>query len=43
MMPFYLQNPYEYLLAYLIQTDTPVDSLRNMWKIVNAGKEETDD
>ena len=29
--------------AYLIQTDTPVDSLRNMWKIVNAGKEETDD
>lgn len=39
MMPFYLQNPYEYMLAYLMQTDTPLDSLRNMWKIVNLGKE----
>ena len=39
MMPFYLNNPYECLLAYLIQTDTPVDSLRNMWKIANVGKE----
>ena len=43
MMPFYLQNPYECMLAYLMQTDTPVDSLRNMWKIVNAGKEGADD
>lgn len=43
MMPFYLQNPYECMLAYLIQTDTPVDSLRNMWKIANAGKESSDD
>lgn len=43
MMPFYLQNPYECILAYLMQTDTPVDSLRNMWKIVNAGKEGADD
>lgn len=43
MMPFYLQNPYECMLAYLIQTDTPVDSLRNMWKIANAGKEGADD
>ena len=42
MMPFYLQNPYECMLAYLIQTDTPVDSLRNMWKIANAGKESAD-
>lgn len=38
MMPFYLANPYERLLAYLLVTDTPVDSLRNMWVIVNAGR-----
>lgn len=38
MMPFYLANPYERLLAYLLVTDTPVDSLRNMWIIVNAGR-----
>lgn len=43
MSPFYLKNPYECLLAYLIQTDTPVDSLRNMWKIVKARKEGTDE
>ena len=43
MMPFYLQNPYECLLAYLIQSDTPVDSLRNLWQIVKAGKDSTDD
>ena len=40
MMPFYLENPYERLLAYLMQTDTPVDSLRNLWKIANFGKGE---
>ena len=43
MMPFYLQNPYECLLAYLIQTDSPAESLRNMWKIVSARKEGVDD
>ena len=43
MMPFYLENPYERLLAYLMQTDTPVDSLRNMWKIVNARKGDEND
>lgn len=38
MMPFYLENPYECLLAYLIQTDSPADSLRNLWKIVHSGR-----
>lgn len=41
MMPFYLENPYECLLAYLIQTDSPVDSLRNLWKIVHSGRRDT--
>lgn len=42
MIPFYLANPYEYLLAYLITTDTPVDSLRNLWRIVNAEQKRTE-
>lgn len=38
MMPLYLTNPYECFLAYLLKTDIPVDSLRNAWMIVNAGR-----
>lgn len=38
MLPFYVANPYERLLAYLLRTDEPVDWLRNMWIIVNAGR-----
>lgn len=40
MLPFYIRNPYEQLLAYLIQTDTPMDTLRNLWKIVNGKRGE---
>ncbi len=36
MMPFYLANPYECFLAFLLKTDEPVDSLRITWEIVRA-------
>ncbi len=42
MLPFYLTNLYERFLAYLLKTDTPVDSLRNTWMIVNAGRRNMD-
>ncbi len=42
MLPFYLTNLYERFLAYLLKTDTPVDSLRNTWTIVNAGRRDED-
>ncbi len=37
MGDFYLGNPYEALLAFLIITDTPVDSLRNIWRVAKDG------
>lgn len=42
MLPLYLTNPYECFLAYLLKTDIPVDSLRNAWMIVNAGRRDMD-